>query len=406
MRSFFVLLAAGFLLGGPAWAETVELVTYYPTSSNSGNLSGDTLAIGYPGTTPANGTAIILGPVGIGTATPATVLDVQGISPTLTLRAPAAAQDITYDFRSGINQRALVRYTTGLNTLDLLSDTDVRVGSIDFPNNGIRVLRAGNVGIGTVAPQAPLQVGASSLFVQNDQGGNIELGGNATIANPVVGGMPYIDFHFGVTDAGGAPVAQDFNTRLINRADGILDVQTSTGGAAAQTRLSIGNNIGVGTITPQTTSPTGGATTGNLDANDVFIRSTGRWASQVGGGSRPDVTGTYTGNGLADRFINTGFPPGHVMIWQRHTPGNNHVHTIELWAGMPLVNAAGINEVDGFAFVWSGAAMSNGSDVRNARLRIVAGQNGFRVGWVNDPAVDSQDQANFNGEVYRWMAWR
>jgi len=218
--------------------------------------------------------------------------------------------------------------------------------------------------------------------------------------------MPYIDFHFGVTDAGGAPVAQDFNTRLINRADGILDVQTSTGGAAAQTRLSIGNNIGVGTITPQTTSPTGGATTGNLDANDVFIRSTGRWASQVGGGSRPDVTGTYTGNGLADRFINTGFPPGHVMIWQRHTPGNNHVHTIELWAGMPLVNAAGINEVDGFAFVWSGAAMSNGSDVRNARLRIVAGQNGFRVGWVNDPAVDSQDQANFNGEVYRWMAWR
>jgi hypothetical protein len=110
----------------------------------------------------------------------------------------------------------------------------------------------------------------------------IELGGNATIANPVVGGMPYIDFHFGRV-VGGVTVAEDFNARLINRADGILDVQTSTGGAAAETRLSIGNNIGVGTTTPQTPSPTGTTTTGNLDANDVYLRSTSQWLSQAGG---------------------------------------------------------------------------------------------------------------------------
>ncbi len=127
-----------------------------------------------------------------------------------------------------------------------------------------------------------VRVGASSLFVQADQGGNLEIGGSGAVANPVFDGMPYIDFHFG-RRVGGVPTAQDFNTRLINRADGILDVQTSTGGAAAQTRLSIGNNLGVGTITPQTTSPTGGATTGNLDVNDAFLRSTGKWLSQAGG---------------------------------------------------------------------------------------------------------------------------
>ena len=40
-------------------------------------------------------------------------------------------------------------------------------------------------------------------------------------------------------------------------------------------------NISIGTTTPTSTpSPANGATTGNLDVNDVFLRSTGKWGSQ------------------------------------------------------------------------------------------------------------------------------
>ena len=41
-----------------------------------------------------------------------------------------------------------------------------------------------------------------------------------------------------------------------------------------------GGNVGVGTNSPQLTSPYGGSN-GNIDANDVYLRSINRWASQV-----------------------------------------------------------------------------------------------------------------------------
>lgn len=58
----------------------------------------------------------------------------------------------------------------------------------------------------------------SDSLLYNDQGGSIELGGR----NDTPGtGTPYIDFHMKRSDG----KAEDFNVRLINREDGVLDLQ-------------------------------------------------------------------------------------------------------------------------------------------------------------------------------------
>ncbi len=71
--------------------------------------------------------------------------------------------------------------------------------------------------------------GSSQNQWNTDQGGSIELAGTSTIANPVSGGTPYIDFHYGT----GA--AQDYNIRLVNNQSGRLtlsggDINTTDGG--------------------------------------------------------------------------------------------------------------------------------------------------------------------------------
>jgi hypothetical protein len=105
------------------------------------------------------------------------------------------------------------------------------------------------LGIGTAAPVNRLGVVGGNIgwgntsevsILQNDQGGSIELGGQNTLANPIGGGAPYIDFHFGTGSA------QDFNARIINAANNRLDITTNAGGILSLN----GTNVGVGTTAP------------------------------------------------------------------------------------------------------------------------------------------------------------
>ena len=185
MRSFFVLLAAGFLLGGPAWAETVELVTYYPTSSNSGNLSGDTLAIGYPGTTPANGTAIILGPVGFGTNAPVSNLHVEETPPDNSAGATqlllsnsglgnhaagigfqTAAEYTTYGPKAGIVFERKAAWGAGDMKFFTSNNTTTAAG-FTAADERMRITQTGNVGIGTAGPQGVFHVVGANDAVSN-----------------------------------------------------------------------------------------------------------------------------------------------------------------------------------------------------------------------------------------------
>jgi len=335
IKNRFEFRAAGFLIAvlglvSPVWAETVELVTYFPAGGGGGTdpqvqslrvgnayavipaptdgvaLVFDSLGIGIP--VPGGGAPIV--PAGAlevrGTAgQPDQVLFLPGVGGTLNVgigtNAPGAELHVVNPTSAGNPNADLFVERTGANpSVGMVSAQGdmVAVGTLSedplalTTNNTTRIFiseAAGNnatdgfVGIGNANPQTLLHVGPAALLVQTDQGGSLELGGSSVTANPANGGMPYVDFHFGRL-VGGVPTPQDFNARLINAADGRLDVQSSIGGAAAQTQLSVGANVGVGTTAPQTTSPQNNVNTGNLDANDVFIRSTGQWASQRGGG--------------------------------------------------------------------------------------------------------------------------
>lgn len=90
-------------------------------------------------------------------------------------------------------------------------------------------INAPQVNTGTLSVTNLIQWGNSSAL-NGDQGGSLELGGNNNVAGT---GTPYIDFHF-------RGKQQDFNTRIINDADGRLSIGADT--------LSVTGNLQVGSF--------------------------------------------------------------------------------------------------------------------------------------------------------------
>jgi hypothetical protein len=138
---------------------------------------------------------------------------------------------------------------TGVKYINFLIEPNANNKGGILGNVGSFYLNVGNVGIGTTTPNNKLVVLGGSIvwgnsseinFLQNDQGGSIELGGTTTVANPVTNGTPYIDFHYGTG------VGQDYNVRIVNIADNRLDFVTNSGG----TVMSINQaSVGIGMVT-------------------------------------------------------------------------------------------------------------------------------------------------------------
>ncbi len=165
--------------------------------------------------------------------------------------AHLVAGSIGYGF---VHEGGGVRVGTYVNAaggwLGTQSNHDLRLFTNDNTGNLIIQASTGNVGIGTTAPPEPLSVigqigwgtpNAGTNRLQSDQGGSIELGGNNFTANPLVGAGPYIDFHFG------NGIAEDFNFRLINSGNRILDFVDNTN--VSMLRINNGN-IGLGVLAP------------------------------------------------------------------------------------------------------------------------------------------------------------
>ncbi|PIQ82620.1 MAG: hypothetical protein COV76_02790 [Candidatus Omnitrophica bacterium CG11_big_fil_rev_8_21_14_0_20_64_10] len=73
----------------------------------------------------------------------------------------------------------------------------------------------------------------------------------------------------------------------------------------------VNDNLSVGTMTAPGAAPN--TLEGNLRANDVYLRSTGQWLSQLGGGEQTRI-GYYIGNGTASVNVLLGFEPRYVYI--------------------------------------------------------------------------------------------
>ncbi len=174
----------------PAFTETIELVTYYPASSNSGDLHVRSITVGmaYQNETPGDGTALIADTVGIGTNAPAGSLHVVG--------PDNAADNILFMPGTGGILRVAIGTIdpavplTQLLTLSHPSDYSIEMrntaaggetwhisnlgtggpggpGGLRFYNSTdslerMRIDNSGNVGIGTTAPETTLHLKSPS----------------------------------------------------------------------------------------------------------------------------------------------------------------------------------------------------------------------------------------------------
>jgi len=263
------------LLGGlalPAWAETVELVTYYPTTSNiPDELRVKSLTVGTAyKTTPTtleDGVVLISNRLGIGTTNP---------DPNFALHL---SQPI------GVNTAIL---------LDTLSNAPGSVGSRLF-------LQRARVGTGST----PSAVGAYDLL-----GDVLFMGydGSTYRDGAAIAGLTEGSWTSGPN--GSRPAMLQFYTRPAD--PGALP--------AERMRITSEGNVGIGTMTPQNTSPANGVSTGNLDVNDVYLRSVERWASQ-----RP--------RGLPPPDYDTGW-----VIPQWSAPSKNNIQKATFWHNLKTMD--------------------------------------------------------------------
>lgn len=282
---------------GRAWAETIELVTYYPASGGSGDLHVRSLTVGtdYEDVTPADGTAILSGLLGIGTETPQVDLDIYREDEAY-IRVSGTGIAATPENFSGIELGAdlpaggpidrtwqIVHKRGGSGA----GPNDLHINYFDGTdwNNRLAIRPEGHVGIGSYPVTANGDVGKILNIHNSDlDKPNVTLVGSNTSTEPVYAPLILEGFSRAVT-AGDPRVAQIHLARGNNSTtalDGYIGFWTTNGGLMNEKiRLTSAGNLGVGTEIPQTTSPTNSAATGNIDANDVYLRSINGWASQL-----------------------------------------------------------------------------------------------------------------------------
>lgn len=249
----------------PLFAETIELVTYYPSPASE-NLETNRLHAGratvgnpYSLTDPAdadlpNGTPLVAQFLGIGTPTPDRRLTVFGATHSAAFLNTLGNGEFDY---LTVGESHTDGSAASFGFRDLGADSIAAMGVLGdnlFGGQGLAVRRGGNVGIGTVAPE-------SLLHVYNATDSRITMGRADNPTNLSVWRYNGGAVEFGALAHDELRLLTDNLVRLLIDADG---------------------NVGIGPAAPTgAASPGNNQAEANLDVNDVFLRSVNRWASQT-----------------------------------------------------------------------------------------------------------------------------
>ena len=195
-------------------------------------------------------------------------------------------------------------------------------------SNAFLATQGGSVGIGTATPSSKLEVIGGQLRVLDAPWDNVFQ--TTRVANWIRNQAPGI-----LVDADSDYVFLGLKHEGANRNDPVIgwgDDAAENGSPPAddalrfvhytnvanvptdleRMRIDAAGNVGIGTATPNTApSPANGATKGNLDVNDIYLRASNRWASALSappvcvfchggcGGSWPNQAGII-GDEIAD----------------------------------------------------------------------------------------------------------
>ncbi len=298
------------ILAGTALAETIEMVTYYPTASNTGDIHATSLTVGndYLNTIMDNGQALIqtslgIGP-GFGNRQPAapTLLQVQGVAgqASQALFLPGAGGTMSVDVAGdlfvrqtdGSGNYVRIRAASDANIgIELRSETLSGLPYIDFANDAatnfdMRIQMTGNDNLSITGGSLTVDGSETRLtawgweraLMINADGALIWDKGPSQnyffMAYPSAG--PPGDFFAGLTSAIDGTTNPSYVYRIIGQTKA---GQPAVGTFQLFTNLLVGpDNFGLLPPAPNELA------VGNLYANDLFLRSTGQWASQAGSG--------------------------------------------------------------------------------------------------------------------------
>ncbi len=287
----------------PAGAETVELVTYYPTAANTGDLHVRSLTVGdgYRNVTPDDGEALVFDALGIGlpvgTPVPAGPLHVVGVNRAVSSAIFVPGTGAGSDIRVGIGTQ---NPRTRLDLRGALTLEDVNgAGVIYFRNTQVNPLVP--VGLYIRSDDDPATFEAASERVFIGANGRVGIGTTVPRSTLDIRGQQMLE------DVNGVGALYFRNTQVNPLVPPGLYIRSDNDPATfepASERMFIGaaGNVGIGTTTPRAPAPN--ALGGNLDVNDIFLRAAnagaGAWLSPVVGGIKM-LSGTYVGNGGTGR---------------------------------------------------------------------------------------------------------
>ncbi len=345
MKNWIIGSLAVHLLAFGAWAETIELVTYYPATTTTGDLHATSLTVGpgYNGVTPNDGEAFIENLLSVGSTDPVDIAggwgapqrtriwlqdNTAGTFPALVIAGTpggGGAGGGAVEFVDATTNRPVGDFgVSGVGPASPASEVGIAARqtttAISFyttpavvpPQPQLPVLRMvilpnGRIGVGTPNPESPLHLATNSadgspwigqLLIAptaNDQDATLSL--RTTYGTDRVWSL--------IAGAGGGST----NFRIFDSTAGLDRLNISAAG-----------NVGIGPPPAPTAnpSPANGLATGNVDANDVWLRSVNRWASQTS--NAPDYdSGWVADNHTPDHYTtfnhNFGDFPSKTEIW-------------------------------------------------------------------------------------------